>query len=164
MNQIDLLLDEENELTFQLSVEGTRPAAAKCRLLLENDNMSLIFDAKEYINEEVNIVLPPLSHVLKEGIYDMSLEVIVDDRYFEPLSIKGNFEKRIKITAEAKVKPRVKKGITKATLLEVSNRSNKDTNIKKPKQLLRTKKAQKLKRKVTDNDIMKIIESLSRKK
>ena len=99
MAEIDLMLDEENELTFQLNIEGTRPAEASCRLLLTNENMSLSFDAVQGGNDEVSVTLPPLGHVLKEGKYNMQLEVIVDDKYFKPLMIEGNFEKSIKITA-----------------------------------------------------------------
>lgn len=172
MNSIDLLLDEENELTFQLSVEGTRPAEAKCRLMLENKNMSLVFDAQKFENEEVHVILPPLHHVLKEGTYDMSLEVIVDDRYFEPLSLKGNFEKRIKVTAEAKVTTKKKKIIPKATLLEVSSRSSTPKPVKRTTRKKAIKESSHLKRKnkpinkkeITDNDIMKIIEALASNK
>ena len=98
MGMIDLMLDEENELTFQLNIEGSRPAEAQCRLVLENTDMSLSFDAHKHVEGEVSVVLPPLAHVLKEGKYDMSLEVIVDDKYFKPLTIEGNFEKSITIT------------------------------------------------------------------
>ena len=95
MSEIDLMLDEENELTFQLNIEGTRPAEASCRLVLESDNMSLVFDAERGHGDEVNVVLPPLTHVLKEGTYNMALEVIVDDKYFRPLTLAGNFEKSV---------------------------------------------------------------------
>ena len=93
MDAIDLMLDEENDLTFQLDVEGTRPGSVECRLMIEAGDMSLIFNADRYKGEEVNVTLPPLDHVLKEGEYDMTLEVLVDDRRFIPLSLSGNFEK-----------------------------------------------------------------------
>ena len=35
MSKINLLLDEENEITFALTVEGTTNSPAKCRLLVE---------------------------------------------------------------------------------------------------------------------------------
>ena len=35
MSTIELMIDEENELTFQVQVEGTRPGTAKCILKLE---------------------------------------------------------------------------------------------------------------------------------
>ena len=39
MSSIDLLLDEENELTFQLNIEGSSPSSANCRLIVENKNI-----------------------------------------------------------------------------------------------------------------------------
>ena len=69
MSAIDLLLDEENELTFQLNIEGNAPGTAKCRLKLENQTMSLLFEAVSPQKGEISVVLPPLSHVIKEGEY-----------------------------------------------------------------------------------------------
>ena len=118
MSSIDLMLDEENELTFQLSVEGTRPAEASARLILNNDNLSLVFEAEEFSNGEVSVVLPPLQHVLKEGRYDMDLEVIVDDRYFKPLTLEGNFEKGLVVKASTKTKTRKKRSQPSVTIVE----------------------------------------------
>ena len=100
MSNIDLLLDEENELIFELSIEGSRPATAQCRLVLESEDLSLVFESESYDGREVAVVLPPLKHVLKEGEYNMDLEVIVEDKYFKPLSIVGNFEKSIEVVAK----------------------------------------------------------------
>ena len=46
MSSINLMIDEENELTFQVQIEGTRPGEAKCRLMLEIDDMSLAFSGR----------------------------------------------------------------------------------------------------------------------
>ena len=99
-SKIDLMIDEENELTFQVQIEGTRPGTAKCRLMLESKGMSLAFEGQS-TGDEVSVTLPPLDHIIKEGTYDMTLEVVVDDRFFEPLKLQGEFEKRLKVTAEA---------------------------------------------------------------
>ena len=96
MSKINLMIDEENELTFQVQIEGTRPGTAKCRLMLESNSMSLAFEGQSS-NDEVSVTLPPLDHILKEGVYDMTLEVVVDDRFFEPLKLQGEFEKRLKV-------------------------------------------------------------------
>ena len=122
MSTIELMIDEENELTFQVQVEGTRPGKAKCRLMLESKNMMLAFEGQS-TGDEVAVTLPPLDHIIKEGTYDMTLEVVVDDRFFEPLKLQGAFEKRLKVTAEAvtvRSKPRVR---TSASLVEVKKKS-----------------------------------------
>jgi hypothetical protein len=154
------MIDEENELTFQVQVEGTRPGKAKCRLMLESKNMMLAFEGQS-TGDEVAVTLPPLDHIIKEGTYDMTLEVVVDDRFFEPLKLQGAFEKRLKVTAEAvtvRSKPKVR---TSASLVEVNSKSKtgkvsvntrkKDNVIKEQKDVL------------TDQDIRNIIKKLSRR-
>lgn len=161
MSTIELMIDEENELTFQVQVEGTRPGSAKCRLMLESKNMMLAFEGQS-TGDEVAVTLPPLDHIIKEGTYDMTLEVVVDDRFFEPLKLQGAFEKRLKVTAEAvtvRSKPKVR---TSASLVEV-NRQNKPAKVKvsnrSKEKVIREKKET-----LTDADIMNIIKKLSRSK
>lgn len=166
-SKIDLMIDEENELTFQVNIQGTRPGNAKCRLMLESKGMSLAFEGQS-TGDEVSVVLPPLDHVLKEGIYDMTLEVVVDDRFFEPLKLQGEFEKRLKVTAEAvtvKTKPKVStsaslievKKNTKSANINVNNKSInqiKESNVKQPKNKQIS---------LSDKDIWKIIDALGKK-
>tara|TARA_E500000318_G_scaffold89678_1_gene87313 strand:+ start:258 stop:731 length:474 start_codon:yes stop_codon:yes gene_type:complete len=153
------MIDEENELTFQVQVEGTRPGTAKCRLMLESKNMMLAFEGQS-TGDEVAVTLPPLDHIIKEGTYDMTLEVVVDDRFFEPLKLQGAFEKRLKVTAEAVTvhsKPKVR---TSASLVEV-NRQNKPAKVKvsnRSKEKVLSEKKETL----TDKDILNIIKQLSR--
>jgi len=166
MSKINLMLDEENELTFQVQIEGTRPGEAKCRLMLESNDISYSFQGNSN-GEEVSVILPPLDHVLKEGTYDMTLEVVVDDRYFEPLRLQGEFEKRLKVTAESvsvKAKPRVK---TSASLVEVKKKKSSNVSVdSKPvtkTQKRNVVKESKRKNVVTDQDIMDLIRKLSNK-
>ena len=158
MSTIELMIDEENELTFQVQVEGTRPGTAKCRLMLESKNMMLAFEGQS-TGDEVAVTLPPLDHIIKEGTYDMTLEVVVDDRFFEPLKLQGAFEKRLKVTAEAvtvRSKPKVR---TSASLVEVKKKSKpakvQVNNRSKEKVIRETKQN------LTDQDIMNIIKQLS---
>ena len=162
MSTIELMIDEENELTFQVQVEGTRPGTAKCRLMLESKNMMLAFEGQS-TGDEVAVTLPPLDHIIKEGTYDMTLEVVVDDRFFEPLKLQGAFEKRLKVTAEAvtvRTKPKVK---TSASLIEVKKKNRKANvsvdNRSRNKVIKESRRNQ-----VTDEDIMNIIKKLSRGK
>lgn len=176
MSAIDMLLDEENELTFQVSIEGNRPADASCRLRLDNSNHGLMFEASRNEDGEISVVIPPLKHILKEGTYDMTLEVIVDDKYFEPLTLQGKFEKSIKVTAEAVVRTKKPKTtVSASTLVESSRRSQKpkakvinqgddnDQNKKSIVEKITKKSSTKRKRPITDREINKIIELLARK-
>lgn len=161
MSNIDLLLDEENELTFSLTIEGTRPAEAQCRLVVESQDLSLVFESAEYDGDEVTVVLPPLKHVLKEGEYNMDLEVIVEDKYFKPLSLVGNFEKSLEIKAKPMIRNKKRAVAPTATLSEVKvkNKTRKPVVEKSQKQIPKTKN--KRKQKVTDQQILQIIEALT---
>jgi len=163
MAAIDLMLDEENELTFQLNVEGSRPAETSARLLLNNKSMSLVFEAQKVANGEVSVILPPLKHVLSEGEYSMDLEVIVDDRYFKPLSIIGNFEKSIIVTAESIARPRRKKTNATASLIEVS-KSNEPTKKRRPERIPHVEKIVETvqsNKEISDDEILNIIKALT---
>ena len=158
MSTIDLMIDEENELTFQVQIEGTRPGKAKCRLMLESKNMMLAFEGQSS-GDEVSVVLPPLDHIIKEGTYDMTLEVVVDDRFFEPLKMQGSFDKRLKVTAEAvtvRSKPKVS---TSASLLEINNKS-KSARVNVSNRISKRKENKTAKKDLTDQDIRNIIEGL----
>ena len=162
MATIELMIDEENELTFQVQVEGTRPGTAKCRLMLESKNRMLAFEGQS-TGDEVAVTLPPLDHIIKEGTYDMTLEVVVDDRYFEPLKLQGAFEKRLKVTAEAvtvRTKPKLR---TSASLVEV-NKKNKNTSKVRVSNRTREKVIKEEKENLTDQDILNIIKNLSKGK
>ena len=161
MSTIELMIDEENELTFQVQIEGTRPGKAKCRLMLESKDMSFAFEGQS-TGDEVSVTLPPLDHILKEGTYDMTLEVVVDERYFEPLKIQGAFEKRLKVTAESvtvRSKPKVK---TSASLVEVKKKSKTGRIQVKNKSRNKVIRETKSKSGVSDEDIMNLIKKLSK--
>ena len=158
MSTIDLMIDEENELTFQVQIEGTRPGKAKCRLMLESKNMMLAFEGQSS-GDEVSVLLPPLDHIIKEGTYDMTLEVVVDDRFFEPLKLQGAFDKRLKVTAEAvtvRSKPKVK---TSASLVEVNSKNKSKISVRNKSRKNKTLSERK---NLTDQDIMNIIERLKK--
>ena len=168
MSKIDLLLDEENELTFQLNIEGSSPGAAKCRLKLENKEVDLLFEARSFNKGEVSVFLPPLAHMLKEGEYDMTLEVVVDDKFFEPLKVVGSFEKNVKVTAEAVVRqPARKRTSVTATIPQKtpappisvkSSKSRQKTIVETKKHTKNTKR-----RNISDQDILRLIETLKTK-
>lgn len=176
MNPIEMLLDEENELTFQVNIEGNRPADASCRLRLDNQSLGLMFEAQKTPAGEISVVIPPLKHVLSEGVYDMTLEVIVDDKYFQPLTIQGNFEKSVKVTAEAVVRKRKPKtNVTASTLVEKKATSKPQVTVRnsrtktileapvKPQKAAEQTKS-KISKKYSDKDIMNLIEMLVKEK
>ena len=104
MNEIALDLDLHNELEFKVSVEGTKPAEASCRLMFENSGFDLCFPGNLEDGGKAVVSIPPLEHVLEEGNKKATLEMIVDDRIFKPLTLTINFKKSVKVFAEAVVR------------------------------------------------------------
>jgi len=165
MSNINLLLDEENEITFALSVEGTTNSPAKCRLLVEKDNIALMFTPNYFQNDEVSVTIPPLKHIFKEGICDLRLEVIVEDKYFNPLTLKGYLEKSVEVIAESKVVAKPKPQATASvTQIKVNNKDTlKAKNESKTPFIpaTNTLPLQDKKQKVSDREIMDLIKSLA---
>lgn len=176
MEIIELDLDNENEMTFNVVIEGTRPGEPLCRLMIENEDMSFSMQGDFLSNNEVAIVIPPLKGILKEGKYDSYLEVLVDDRVFIPLEMKINFEESIKVVAESKFQKKKKRLNASASLVKTKTRNN-TANIKKefvseaieennipvsvhPAKRRRDERTKKL----TDTDILKMISKVKSKK
>lgn len=104
MQQISLDLDKENELIFKISIEGTKPASSRSRFLLESSDYTFVFPATGLANGQVSVLVPTLERVLEEGTYSGTLEVIVDDRVFEPVKLNAEFKKSLRVVAEAVVR------------------------------------------------------------
>ena len=173
MDRIDLDLDNENEMTFNVVIEGTRPGEPLCRLMIENEDMSFSMQGDFLPNNEVSIVVPPLKGILKEGHYDSYLEVLVDDRVFIPLEMKINFEQSVKVMAETVSRKKRKPVTASASLISASvkqkNEGRKvitqeeeeveDSIVKKHP----AKKRRDERKVVTGNDIESMVESLRNK-
>jgi hypothetical protein len=108
MSDISLSLDQDNELRFNVSIEGSKPGAPKYRLVFESKNFSYAFNGSQAGPGEVSFQIPSMKNMIKEGTYRGNLEVMVDDRYFVPLAFDAFFEDSIKVTAESVVRPQKK--------------------------------------------------------
>ena len=135
MNKIELDLDNENEMTFNVIIEGTRPGEPLCRLMIENEDISLSMQGDFLPNNEVSIIVPPLKGMLNEGTYDSYLEVLVDDRVFIPLELEINFEQSVKVMAETVSRKKRNPITASASLISTNvkkgnNKSDKEVIIK----------------------------------
>ena len=131
MKPIDLMLDNDNELRFKVSIEGTRPGTSVCRLMLEGPEMSYSFKGHQTPDDEVVVNIPAMKGIIKEGTYDVHLEVVVDDRIFIPLEMKTHFEKSVSVTAEAINYSKRKKPSASAILVETNAQPRNLKQIKK---------------------------------
>jgi hypothetical protein len=113
MSNISLYLDQDNELKFNVAIEGSKPGTPKYRLMLEGKDFSYSFRGQQASSGEVSFMIPALKNVLKEGSYKADLEVVIDDRHFTPLTFDAMFETSVKVTAESISRPTQKKvGVT----------------------------------------------------
>ena len=112
MSDFELLLDEDNELRFNVAVEGSGAGSFKSRFLINKaDGFDLCFEGQASSDGEVEVEVPSLTGVLKEGTYDTRLEVLVDDRIFVPLKMTARVKQSIKV--EAAIRTTKKKSKTK---------------------------------------------------
>ena len=122
---INLTLDNENEIVFKVNVEGTGPASASCRLVIESDGVSYGFEGTMN-KDEATVTIPPLKRMLAEGTYQADLEVLIDDRIFVPLRMQANFRESIKVSASKLAK---KKGPSATASIVSSTPSKKRTRL-----------------------------------
>jgi len=117
MSDISLYLDQDNELRFNVSIEGSKPGTPKYRLMFESKECSYAFSGQQTHPGEVLFVVPAMKNTLKEGTYHANLEVMVDDRYFVPLQFDADFEASIRVVAESVVRPAPKKAAVSASII-----------------------------------------------
>ena len=99
---IQLDLEESNDLTFKIKMEGTAMAPAKVRLVCENEDFAYMFNGYGTGEDEVvQFTLPRMDKKITEGTYNARVEVLVDNRYFAPLQFQINFKKTLSVVAEA---------------------------------------------------------------
>jgi hypothetical protein len=121
MSNISLFLDQDNELRFNVAIEGSKPGTPKYRLVLEGKNLSYAFNGSQTAAGEVSFIIPSMKNVIKEQNLHANLEVMIDDRYFTPLSFNALFEESVKVVAESISRP-VQKKIDVSASIVSSNR------------------------------------------
>lgn len=105
---VDLDADENNELLFKVNVEGHVVGPAKVRLVCESEDMSYMFPGRPASDGLVQFVVHKAAS-LKEGTYPTRVEVLIENRYFVPVTFNINLKKAVQVFAEAVQIPRVVK-------------------------------------------------------
>ncbi len=101
MSDFDIYLDTDNELKFRVAIEGAHEAQVRSQSILEGPKgINLCFEGKP-AGGEIAVDVPSLKGMLREGLYNTRLEVIVDDRVFTPLQMQANLKPAIKVEAVA---------------------------------------------------------------
>lgn len=102
LETVNIDIDEASELLFKVKVEGVDPAPCKIRLVCEADDVGYVFKGHPLAADGVvQFLLPPLTGKLKEGVYQSRVEVLIENKYFAPVTFNINFKKTLTVVAEA---------------------------------------------------------------
>jgi len=81
----ELFVDKQETFECNIKLEGASITNAKARLILESDEMNLVFMGEIDSNGNCTVPIKKLKNILPEETEGkMTLEVIADDTYFEP--------------------------------------------------------------------------------
>ena len=107
MENINLDLDKKNELVFDVNIQTNSAVVSPpvIRLLVKeaSEEISYVFHGKLQEDKKVMVTIPPMEKKLSEGSHDAVLEVIIENRHFEPMKFNAIFEKPIKVEAKSVV-------------------------------------------------------------
>lgn len=127
MADFEIPIDQDNELRFAVTVEGTENADLDYRFIVEGESMSYCMPGRPAGHGEILVYVPSLKKTIREGVYNTRLEVLVDDRIFVPLKMTAHMKESVKVTAEALTKPTVKvTPVVKATVISESRPQQKE--------------------------------------
>jgi len=87
MDRYVLFLDKPSDFECKLSLEGASLRDALARIVLEANDVQLLFPGKIQSNGKCSIPIGKLKRWLSEGQQgNMKLEIIAEDAYFQPWS------------------------------------------------------------------------------
>ena len=117
VSDFQLFLDTDNELAFSIEIEGAEDSSVKSQFIIEGPRgISLSFEGQTQ-SGEVLVEVPSLKGMVKEGVYDTRLEVIVDDRIFTPLEMRTSLKPSVKVEAAVKVSRKSASPVVTASVL-----------------------------------------------
>lgn len=110
-NPIQLNLTEDNELSFEISIEGntTKESIDKSiiRFQLEESgkkSVAYTFPVSKTRDGSLTVLIPRMDHVIKEDkTYTGNLEVIISGQYFVPQTVDISFIRPLKIESKGVV-------------------------------------------------------------
>ena len=93
-----LYSDKNNIFECDIQLEGASITQAFARVIVEGDNLNLVFNGDITSEGNCRIEMPKLN-MLKEG-GEMKLEIIADDMYFNPWNSDFELKKSKSVTVE----------------------------------------------------------------
>ena len=98
-----LFTDKTEIFECNVQIEGASPSKSMARLVVESDELNLMFNGTIDKNGKCQIPIKKLRGILGENIKgNLKLEVIAEDAYFVPWSSAFTVEAAKKVTVEVK--------------------------------------------------------------
>ena len=131
-----LYSDKKNIFECDIQLEGASLSQAFARVIIEGDDLNLIFNGTITKEGNCKIEMPKLK--ILEGSGNMKLEVIADDMYFNPW--ESDYELKKSKSIKVEVKQPTQNVITETKAKVKVNVVNEQNSIKKPtKRVVKTK-------------------------
>ena len=130
-----LFTDKTEIFECKIQLEGASIKNSQARLLIESENLSLVFKGEISSDGKCKIPIKKLKGLLDENTQgNVKLEVIAEDTYFTPWESKFTVETSRKITVEVKSQETLATVITeskpKVTIDEISSTQSKPIQLK----------------------------------
>lgn len=162
-NKILLNLNETNELTFRLHIQGMSSEpnvnAPVCRFIVQESNnkdvsLGYVFPVIKNDDNTVTICIPPMKDVFKETKeYNGKMEVILGSRYFTPVSLNLEFSQPTTITAESVIVSKPKESSLDIVAEQIKIESKPKLNLDEIMNSLEKKE------KINENQIVELTKS-----
>jgi len=131
-----LYSDKKNIFECEIQLEGASLSQAFARVIVEGNDLNLVFNGHITKDGNCRIEMPKLSMVNEAG--EMKLEVIAEDMYFNPWNSQFELKKSKSITVE--VKQQTKKVIKedRATVkVKIPKETNTQKKVNKPTKIIK---------------------------
>ena len=131
-----LYSDKKNIFECDIQLEGASLSQAFARVIIEGDDLNLIFNGTITKEGNCKIEMPKLK--ILEGSGNMKLEVIADDMYFNPW--ESDYELKKSKSIKVEVKQPTQDVITETKARVKVNVVKEEKKVKKPiKRVVKTK-------------------------
>jgi len=125
-----LYSDKNNIFECDIQLEGASLSQAFARVIVEGNNLNLVFGGDISNDGNCRIEMPKLN-MLKEG-GEMKLEIIADDMYFNPWNSDFELKKSKSVTVEVK---QPMKNVIKENKAHVKVKVSNETPVTKKKKV-----------------------------
>ena len=120
-----LYTDKQENFECQIYLEGTSLSKAKARLVVESNNLNLMFNGKIDKDGKCQIPIKKLRGFLEENDRgNIKLEVIAEDTYFQPWQSEFTVDTAKKIKVEIKEQKEAKPSKPRIKVTKVKNHFN----------------------------------------